>query len=131
MLHGLAKNEPRRAKDDPKRIQETPRCPQKRPEATQDGPKRSPRDPKKRSQTARRKKDETTTIPRLSWTAHGSITTSSAAPPGLHLGHQNGTKSDSKMIKNRTENSRRTKSDPRRSWTRLGAILGRFWRHLG
>ena len=47
-------------------------------------------------------------------------------PPGLHLGGQNGTKTDPKTIKNRSEKSRDQKSYPRRSWTRLGAILGRF-----
>ena len=56
---------------------------------------------------------------------------SSAAPPGLHLGGQNGTKIDPKTIKNRSENSRVKKTDPRRSWTRLGAILARLGCHLG
>ena len=48
------------------------------------------------------------------------------APPGGHLGGQNGTKIDPKTIKDRSENSRRKKNDPSRSWTRLGAILGRL-----
>ena len=50
-----------------------------------------------------------------SWSAPGPIT---------HP--QNGTKIDPKTIKNRGEKSRVQKTDPRRSWTRLGAILGRF-----
>ena len=86
---------------------------------------------KKRSRSARRKKDRTKTIPRPSWTVPGPITTSPAAPPGSHLGAQNGTKIDSKTIKNRSEKSRRKKTDPRRSWIRLGAILGRLGCHLG
>ena len=56
----------------------------------------------------------------------------SLVPPlGDHLGGQNGTKIDPKTIKNRSEKSRRKKTDPRRSWTRLGAILGRLGCHLG
>ena len=50
---------------------------------------------------------------------------------GAHLGGQNGTKTDPKTIKNRNEKSRDQKTDPRRSWTRLGAILGRLGCHLG
>ena len=52
------------------------------------------------------------------------------APPGAHLGGQNDTKIDPKTIKNRTEKSRVKKTDPRRSWIRLGAILGRLGCHL-
>ena len=48
------------------------------------------------------------------------------ALPGCHLGGQNGTKIDPKTIKNRNEQSTGNNSDPRRSWTRLGAILGRL-----
>ena len=66
-----------------------------------------------------------------SWTASTGQTTSSRAPPGLHLGGQNGTKIDPKTIKNRSEKSRVKKTDPRRSWARLGAILGRLGCHLG
>ena len=40
-------------------------------------------------------------------------------------------KSIPKTIQNRSENSRGKKTDPRRSWTRLGAILGRVGCHLG
>ena len=47
------------------------------------------------------------------------------------MGGQNGTKIDPKTIKNRSEKSRVKKTDPRRSWTRLGAILGRLGCHLG
>ena len=53
------------------------------------------------------------------------------ALPGCHLGGQNGTKIDPKTTKNRSEKSRVQKTDPRRSWTRLGAILGRLGCHLG
>ena len=53
------------------------------------------------------------------------------ALPGRHVGGQNGTKIDPKTIKNRSENSRVKKTDPRRSWTRLGAILGRLGCSLG
>ena len=47
------------------------------------------------------------------------------------LGGQNGTKIDPKTIKNRSEKSRVKKTNPRRSWARLGAILGRLGCHLG
>ena len=36
-----------------------------------------------------------------------------------------------RAIKNRHEKSRRKKNDPKRSWTRLGAILGRSWARGG
>ena len=47
------------------------------------------------------------------------------------MGGQNGTKIDPKTIKNRSEKSRVKKTDPRRSWIRLEAILGRLGCHLG
>ena len=81
------------------------------------------------------RQDEKRTEPRRSQDRLGSPrrggTPSLPSPQGLHLGGQNGTKIDPKTIKNRSENSRRKKSDPRRSWTRLGAILGRLGGHLG
>ena len=120
MPSGLPKNEPRRAQDDP-------RWSKTRPTATQDDPKRRPRGPKKRTQTARRKKDRTKTILRPSWTAPGpSCPLVIGALPGAHLGGQNGIQTDPKTIRYRSEKSRGQKSYPRRSWTRLGAILGRF-----
>ena len=50
---------------------------------------------------------------------------------GAHFGGQNVTKIDPKTFKNRSEKSRVKKTDPRRSWARLGAILGRLGCHLG
>ena len=47
------------------------------------------------------------------------------------MGGQNGTKIDPKTIKNRSEKSRVKKTDPRRSWISLEAILGRLGCHLG
>ena len=47
-------------------------------------------------------------------------------PLGSHLGSQIGTKTEPKTMQKRSEKSRVKKTDPRRSWTRLGAILGRF-----
>ena len=46
-------------------------------------------------------------------------------------GGQIGTKIDPKTIKNRSEKSRVKNIDPRRSWIRLEAILGRLGCHLG
>ena len=91
----------------------------------------SPRRPKKRSRTTRRQENRTKTISRPSWTPPRGRTISICAPPGLHLGGQNGTKIDPKTIKHRSEKSRVKKTDPRRSWIRLGAILGRLGWHLG
>ena len=56
---------------------------------------------------------------------------SSAAPPGAPFGSPKRSKIDPKTIKNRSEKSRDKKTDPRRSWARLGAILGRLGCHLG
>ena len=42
------------------------------------------------------------------------------------LGGQIGTKTEPKTMPKRSENSRGKKNDPRRSWTRLEAILGRL-----
>ena len=47
------------------------------------------------------------------------------------MGGPNGTQTDPKTIKNRSEKSKVKKTDPRRSWARLGAILGRLGCHLG
>ena len=110
----------------PKKHQNDPRSAQQR---RQNDPKTT----KKAipSRTTRRQENRSKTISRPSWTASTGQTTSSRATPGLHLGGQNGTKIDPKTIKNRSEKSRRKKNDPRRSWIRLGAILGRLGCHLG
>ena len=125
----VAKNEPKTTQNGPKRPQDDPK---KRPKATQNDPKSDLRGIKKRTQAAKRKKDRTKTIPRKTVLDRPPADLhSEAAPPGLHLGGQNGTEIDPRTIKNRSENSRRKKGDPRRSWTHLGAILGRSWPHLG
>ena len=131
MPSGVTKNETRRAQDDPKCTQENPRWPKTRPKMSQNDSKRHPRGSKKRGRVARRKKDRTKTISRPSWTASRGQTRSSGVPPGLHFGGQNVTEIDPKTIKNRSEKSRVKKTDPRRSWVRLGAILGRLGCHLG
>ena len=124
MPSGLPKNEPRRAQDDPKRAQESPRWSKTRPKATQDDPKSAQEGQKSEPRPQDEKKDRTKTIPRPSWTAQVPICPLSMRSP--HLGGQNGTQTDPKTIKNRSEKSRDQKSDPRRSWTCLGAILGRL-----
>ena len=103
-----------------------PNKPKTTPGASKNDPKRSPRGPKKRSRTTRRQENRTKTISRPSWIGPKGPNPSLPSPLGCHLGGQNGTKIDPKTIKNRSEKSRRKKNDPRRSWTRLGAILGRF-----
>ena len=120
MLHGVPKNEPRRSQDGPKRGQRRPKTTLR---GTQEAQKSDPESQDEKRTEPRRSQDRLGPPP--------ADLPSSAVPPGLHLGGQNGTKIDPQTIKNRSENSRRKKGDPRRSWTHLGAILGRSWPHLG
>ena len=106
----MAQNE---AKDAPKRLQEAPKRPKKVI-------------PNRKTKKGPNQDDPKTVLDRPPADLH-----SSAAPPGLHLGGQNGTKIDPKTIKIRSEKSKGKNIDPRRSWTRLGAILDRFGCSLG
>ena len=107
----------------PKKHQNDPRSGQKRP---QNDPKTTQKAiPNDKTKKGPNQDDLGTVLDR----PRGQ-TTSSRAPLGLHLGGQNGTKIDPKTIKNRSEKSRVKKTDPRRSWARLGAILGRLGCHL-
>ena len=120
MLHGVPQNEPRRAQDDPKRGLRRPKTTLR---GTQEAQKSDPES-----------QDEKRTEPRRSQDRLGPPTGRFAylsRPPGAPFGRPNGTKIDPKTIKNRSEKSRVKKTDPRRSWTRLGAILGRLGCHLG
>ena len=108
----------------PKQHQNDPRSGQKRP---QEEPKTTkkviPKDKTKKGPN----QDDLGTIldrPRADFPSFRAL-------PGAHLGGQNGTKIDPKTIKNRSEKSRVKKTDPRRSWIRLEAILGRLGCHLG
>ena len=115
-------------RDSLKEPRKTPKRPPERPKTT---PKRAQDD--QRSDLERQ--DDKRTEPRRSQDHPGSA--QGAQDPGLvpplgdHLGGQNGTKIDPKTIKNRSEKSTVKKTDPRRSWIRLGAILGRLDYHLG
>ena len=120
MPAGELKNTPKRAQDGPKQPQERPKT---TPRGAQEGQKSEPKPQDEKRSEPRRSQDRLE-HPRGRFAQ-------SAPPPGLHLGDQNGTKIDPKTIKNRSEKSRGQKSDPRRSWTRLGAILGRSWSHPG
>ena len=118
------KTTPGAAKNDPKR---SPRRPKTTPRGAQDDQKSDPE-----------RQDEKRTEPRRSWDHLGSpkgrfaqLSLGSCTPLGSHLGGQNGTKIDPKTIKNRSEKSRVKKTDLRRSWIRLGAILCRLGCHLG
>ena len=104
---------------------EAPHSTKTTPGAPKNDPKTSPRGQKKRSRTTRRQENRTKTILGPSWIGPKGPNPSLPSPLGRHLGGQNGTKIDPKTIKNRSEKSRRKSTDPRRSWTRLGAILGR------
>ena len=98
--------------------------------APKNDPKTTPRRPKKRSRTTRRKKDRTKTILGPSWTPPGTISTAQpcfGVPCWRPKRHQNRSENDQKSKRKFKTN----KTDPRRSWTRLGAILGRLGCHLG
>ena len=97
-------------------------------------PRRPPEEPKrvkKANPNRKTKKGPNQDDPNTVLDAPRADLPSIAAPPGLHLGGQIGTKTEPKTIKNRSEKSRGKNNDPRRSWTRLGAILGRLGCHLG
>ena len=96
------------------------------PGAPKNDLKTTPRRPKKRPRTTRRQENRTKTISRPSWTPPSGRSTAICAPLGVHFGGQIGTKTEPKTIQNRSEKSRGKKTDPRRSWTRLGSILGRL-----
>ena len=120
MLHGVPKNEARRAQDDPKRDQIRPK---RTLRGTQEAQKSDPQS-----------QDEKRTDPRRSQDRLGPPTCRFAQfsrPPGAPFGSPKRSQIDPTTIKNRSEKSRRKKGDPRRSWTHLGAILGRSWPHLG
>ena len=108
-----------------------PKKHQNDPGAPKNDPKTTPRRPKKRPRTTRRQENRTKRISRPSWIPPRADSRSPGVPLGDHLGGQNGTKIDPKTIENRSEKSRGEKTDPRRSWTCLGAILGRLGCHLG
>ena len=101
------------------------------PGAPKNDRKTTPKRPKKRSRRTRRQEKRTKTISRPSWTPPRGRTTAICAPLGGHLGGQIGTKTEPKTMQKRSENSRVKKTDPRRSWTRVEAILGRLGCHLG
>ena len=104
------------------------------PTAPQNDPKTRPKRPQDGQKSDPERQDDKRIEPRRSWDRLGPPQGRSAQfsivrahPWGAILG----AKTDPKTIQNRSENSRGQKIDPRRSWTRLGAILGRLGCHLG
>ena len=130
MRSEVPQNDRKRTQDDAKRAQETSRCAKTRPEATQNDPKRSLRVIKK-NPNCKTKKGSNQDDPKTVLDRPRADLPTMVALLGSHLGGQNGTKTDPKTIQNRSEKSRGEKTDPRRSWTRLEAILGRLGCHLG
>ena len=108
-------------KKPPKRPPERPKTTLKR---TQDDQKSDPERQDDKRTEPRRFQDRLGSAPR-------GPTPSLVSPQGHHLGAQIGTKTDPKTMPKRSEKSRVQKTDSRRSWTRLGAILDRLERHLG
>ena len=104
---------------------------QNRPKGAPRRPQEEPKRVKKANPNRKTKKGPNQDDPNTVLDAPRADLHSIAAPPGLHLGGQIGTKTEPKTIKNRSEKSRGKNNDPRRSWTRLGAILGRLGCHLG
>ena len=126
MPSGVPQNEPKTTQNGPKRPQDGPKRDPRRPKTT---PRGAQDDQKKRSRTTRRKKDRTKTILGPSWTPPGPICTAQpcfGVPCWRPKRHQNRSENDQKSKRK----IKRQKSHPRRSWTRLGAILGRSWPHL-
>ena len=113
MLHGVPKNEPRRAQDDSKRGLRRPKTTLR---GTQGAQKSGPES-----------QDEKRTEPRRSQDRLGPPNRRLAQPSGLHLGGQNGTQTDPKTIKNRHENSDEKKAIQ----DDLGPVLGRSRVDLG
>ena len=109
--------------------------PKRSPKWSPNAPQMSPRGLQKRPKIEAKPQEEKRTEPRRSQDRLGPPrrggTPSLVPPQGHHLGGQNGPKIDPKTIKNRSEKSRVKKTDPRRSWIRLEAILGRLGCHLG
>ena len=118
---------PKRAQEGPRRSKTGPRWPKMTPKASQNDPKRHPRGPKKRSQTARRKKDRTKTIPRPSWTHHGPISTAQRRPPGSIWE----AKTAPKPIPKRSKIEAKNEETKKAIQDDLGPVLGRSWVVLG
>ena len=120
MLHGVPKNELRRAQDDPKRGQRRPKTTLR---GTQEAQKSDPESQDEKRTEPRRSQDHLG--PPTGRFAHFSRLP--GAPFGRPKRHQNRSQNDKKSKRKFKTKKRR----PRRSWTHLGAILGRSWPHLG
>ena len=135
------KKTPKRHPRPKKRAQESPRRPKtspREPKVFQNEAKSDPRRPQEAPKRGKKANPNRKTKKEPNQDDLGTVLDppradlrSEAAPPGRHWGGQNGTKIDPKTIKNRREKSRGEKTDPRRSWIRLEAILGRLGCHLG
>ena len=120
MLHGVPKNEPRRAQDDPKRGQRRPTTTLK---GTQEGQKSDPES-----------QDEKRTEPRRSQDRLGPPTSRFAQfsrPPGAPFGspkrHQNRPHTDETSKRKFKMKKRRSKTILDPSWSDLGSILAPSW----
>ena len=111
----------------PKWCQEGPKRPKTEPEAAQNDPQRSPRGSKKRTQTTRRKKDRTKSIPRPSWTPTGPICLAQRPPPGAIWEAKSAQKRNPKRSKIEAKN----KEDKITIQDDLGPVLERSWVVLG
>ena len=124
MLHGVPKNEPRRAQDDPKRGLRRPKTTLR---GTQEGQKSDPES-----------QDEKRTEPRRSQDRLGPPTSRFAqlsgapgAPFGRPKRHQNRSQNDQKSKRKFKTKKRRPKTILDPSWSDLGSILAPSWGHFG
>ena len=124
MLHGVPKNEPRRARDDPKRGQRRPKTTLR---GTQGCQKSDPES-----------QDEKRTEPRRSQDRLGPPTSRCAqfsrnpgAPFGRPKRHQNRSPNDQKSKRKFETKKRQPKTILDPSWSDLGSILAPYWGQFG
>ena len=116
----------------PKNTKTTPRSFPKGPKRPQEHPKMAT---PKRPKIELKPEDEKRTEPRRPQDRlgppQGPKRLRSTYPQGLIWEAKSAPKPTRKRSKIEAKNQEAKKNDPRRSWTGLGAILGRSWPHLG
>ena len=115
----------------PKRPQEAFQKPQNDPKCTPKRHQEAPKSDQKTKPNRKLKKGPNQDDPKTVLDPPRADLPSSAAPPGSIWEPKTTPKPIPKRSKIEAKIKEATKSDPRRSWTRLGAILGRSWPHLG
>ena len=107
---------------------------EKAPKRPPERPKTTPKRPQNGQKSDPERQDDKRTEPRRFQDRLGPVQGAGAslsAHPRGSFGSQIGTKAEPKRSQNEAKIQESTKTDPRRSWTQLGAILGRLEHHLG